>query len=125
MSFLKFALVLSNRFIAMHVTMSPNLAGVCLSLSSSRSMASQRAVSKDTDESATRAAIERVSTGFPIYQDTKLIVDKDIKPKWQEVNDAFTDTFGEDLEDCQVYVNIHKSGFYRIACRYPVFPCTT
>ena len=27
------------------------------------------------------------------------------------------------MEDRRVYVNIHKSGLYRIACRYVVFPC--
>ena len=59
-----------------------------------------------------------------IYEDTKLILEKDIKLKWKEVNDAFPSTFGEDLEDHQVYVNIHKSDLYQIACRYPVFPCT-
>ena len=65
-----------------------------------------------------------MSTCLPIYEDTKLFLDKDIKLKWQEVNEAFAGTFREDLEDFQVYVNIHKSGLYQIACRYPVFPCT-
>lgn len=27
-------------------------------------------------------------------------------------------------KDRQVYVSIHKSDLYRIACRYPAFPCT-
>lgn len=27
------------------------------------------------------------------------------------------------MEDRQVYVNIHKLGLYRVACRYPSFPC--
>jgi len=58
-----------------------------------------------------------------IYEDTKMIIDKDIKLKWKEVNDAFSGTFREDLEDHKVYVNIHKTGFYQIACRYPAFPC--
>ena len=44
-----------------------------------------------------------------------MIVDKDIKLKWQEVNDAFEGTFGEDLNNRQVYVNIHKFGLYWIA----------
>ncbi|MCY6525026.1 hypothetical protein, partial [Actinobacillus pleuropneumoniae] len=92
-------------------------------LSSSRSMASKRVGSKDTDGSATGATVERVSTSFLIYEDTKLIVEKDIKMKWQEVNDAFAGTFGEYLEDHQVYVNIHKSNLYWIACRYLVLPC--
>jgi len=64
-----------------------------------------------------------VSASPPIYEDTKLILDKDIKLKWKEVNDAFVSTFWEDLKDHQVYVNIHKYGLYWIACRYPMFPC--
>lgn len=84
-------------------------------------MASKIAGSKDTYESATGATMEQVSSSLPIYEDTKLILDKDIKPKWQVVNDAFTGTFGEYLEDLQVYINIHKSSFYRIACRFHAF----
>lgn len=86
-------------------------------------MASKREGSKDTNKSAIGAAAERVSSSLLIYEDTKLILDKDIKLKWQEVNDAFTGTFGEDLEDHQVYMNIHKSDLYQIACKYPAFPC--
>lgn len=95
--------------------MSPDIASVHPPLSSSRSMGFERAGSKDTDESITREIVERVSTSFPIYEYTKL--------KWKEVNDAFASTFGEDLEDFQVYVNIHKSILYNIACKYPMFPC--
>lgn len=65
-----------------------------------------------------------MSFSLLIYEDTKLLLDKDIKLKWQEVNEAFTGTFEEDLEDRQVYMNIHKFGLYRIACRYVEFPCT-
>ena len=65
-----------------------------------------------------------MSSNLLIYEDKKLYLDKDIKMKWQEVNETFTCTFGEDLEDHQVYVNIHKSNLYQIACRYIVFPCT-
>lgn len=123
MSFLKFDLVLVDRFLAMHVALSPYLEGVCLPLSSLGSMASKRVGSKDTDGSAIGAAVERVSTSLPIYEDTKMIVDKDIKLKWQEFNEAFAGTFEEDLEDHQVYVNIHKSSLYRITFRYLVLPC--
>lgn len=86
-------------------------------------MASKRVGSKDTERITIRAAVERVSTSLKIYEDTKLIVNKDIKLKWQEVDDAFVGTFGEDLKDYQVYVNIYKSYLYWIAFRYPVFPC--
>ena len=61
---------------------------------------------------------------LPIYEGTKLIVDKDIKLKWQDINDSFLGTFEEDLEDWRVYVNIRKSSLYWIACMYPMFPCT-
>lgn len=64
-----------------------------------------------------------MSTSLAIYEETKIIVDKDIKLKWKEVNDEFVGTFGEYLEDRWVYVNIHMSGLYQIACRYPMFPC--
>jgi len=115
MPFLNISLVFTDRFLAMHVTLSPYLVAICLPLSSLGS--------NDTDRSATGATVERVSTSLPIYEDTKLIVGKEIKLKWKEVNDAFVGTFWEDLEDCQVYVKIHKSGLYQIACRYPVFAC--
>lgn len=123
MSFLKFSLVFVDTFLAMHVALSPDLAGVRPPLSSLGSIASKRLGSKDTNESATGEIAEQVSTSLPIYEDTKLIVDKDIKLKWQEVNYAFADTFGEDLEHHQIYVNIHKSELYGITCRYPVLPC--
>lgn len=63
-------------------------------------MASKRVGSKDTDRSATGLTVERVFASLLIYEDTKLILEKEIKLKWQEVNDAFVGTFGEDLEDC-------------------------
>lgn len=93
----------------MHVFMSQGLAVVHPSLNSSGSTASKGGGSKDTNGSETGATVERVSTSLSIHEDTKLIVDKYIKLKWQEVNDAFAGTFGEDLEDRQFYVNIHNS----------------
>jgi len=89
--------------------MSLDITGVHMSLNSLVSMASKRVGSKEINRSATSAAVERVSTSLPIYEDTKMIVEKDIKLKWKEVNDALSGTFGEDLEDRQVYVNIQKS----------------
>jgi len=121
---LEFALVFTDRFLAMHVTLSLDLSGVHPPLSSTRSMAVKKARSKDTNRSAIGAAFEKVSSSLPIYEDTKLFVDKDIKLKWQEFNDSFAHTFGEDLEGCQVYMNIQKSSLYQIACRYLAFPCT-
>jgi len=47
-------------------------------------MASRRAESKDTIESATRDAVEQVSMRLLIYEDTKLFIDKDIKMKWKK-----------------------------------------
>ena len=70
-------------------------------------MASKRTGSQDADGNAAGATVEKVSSILPIYEDTKLYLDRDIKMKWQEVNETFADTFGEHLEDHQVYMNIH------------------
>ena len=91
---------------------------------SSVSMASKREGSQDTDGVAIGTTVEQVSSSMPICEDTKLYLDKDAKLKWQEINEAFTSTFGEGLEDHQVYMNIHKFNLYWIACRYLAFPCT-
>lgn len=85
-------------------------------------MASKRAGSQGTDGNVARATVEWVSSSLSIYANTKLYLDRDIKLNWQDVNEEFAGTFEEDLKYCQVYVNIHKSRLYRIACRYPVFP---
>lgn len=45
-------------------------------------MTSKRAGSKYIDTSVTGVVVERVSASLPIYEDTKLILDKDIKLKW-------------------------------------------
>lgn len=103
--------------------MSPSIIGVHLSLNSSGTMASKRVGSKDTVESETRDAVEKLSMRLHIYEDIKIFIDKDIKMKWQEINDTFSGTFEENIEDRRVYINIHKFGLYRIACRYPTFPC--
>ena len=124
MSILKFSLVSIDKFLAMHVAMSPSIAGFRPSLSGLGSMASKRAMSKDTNGSATGDAVEQVSMILLIYEDTKMLVDKEIKLERKEINDTFSGTFGEDLEGRRVYVNIHKYGLYWIACRYPSFPCT-
>jgi len=63
-------------------------------------MASKRIGSQHTDGMASRAAIEQVSSCLPIYEAIKLYLDKDIKLKWQEVNEKLASTFGEELEDC-------------------------
>lgn len=101
MSLLKLALDFTERFISMHVALSPYIIGVLPPLSNSGSMASKRAGSKDTKGSAPGVTIERMFTSLLNYEDAKLIVDKDIKLKWQEVNYAFAVTFWEDLEDAK------------------------
>lgn len=123
MSFPEFYLVFADIFLAMHVALSPYISGVHLALRSIGPMASKRTGSKDTDGSATGAAVEQMFACLLIYEDGKLFLDKDINLKWKEVNEAFAGTFEEDFEHYQVYVNIHKSGLYQIACRYPAFPC--
>jgi len=87
-------------------------------------MASKREGSNDTVESTTRDVVEQVYMSLPIYEDTNFFIDKEIKIKWQDINDIFSGTFEENMEDHKVYVNIHKSGLYWVACRYPTFPCT-
>ncbi len=85
-------------------------------------MVSKRDRSKDTIESSTGDVVEHVQMNLPIYANTQLFVEKDMKITWKEINDIFAGTFKEYLEDRKVYVNIHKSGLYRVACRYPAFP---
>ena len=43
----------------------------------------------DTIKSATGDAVDQVSMRFPIYEDTKLFIDKDIKMKFYDINDTF------------------------------------
>lgn len=107
----------------MSVSLSLGIIGVHLSLSGTCTMASKRAGSKDTVESTTRDAVEQLSMSLPIYEDIKLFIGKDIKMKWQDIIDTFSCTFEENLEDRKVYVNIHQTGLYQIACRYLTFPC--
>lgn len=85
-------------------------------------MASKRVGSKGTIESTSWDVVKQVYMNLPIYEDTKLFIDKEIKIKWQDINDIISDTFEENLENRRVYVNIHKSGLYRVACRCPTFP---
>jgi len=66
--------------------MSPGIVGFRPSLSHTCTMASKRAGSKDTFGSETGDAVEQVSMGVPIYEDTKLVIDRDIKMKWQDIN---------------------------------------
>lgn len=99
----------------MSVSLSPGILGVFLPLSNTGSMASKRSRSKDTVESATGDVVEQVSMRFPIYEDTNLFIDKEIKMKWKDINDISLGTFEENLEDRRIYVNIHKSGLYWIA----------
>lgn len=57
--------------------------GVCLSLSSTSTMAFMRTESKDTIETKTKFADKQVSMSLPTYEDIKLFVDNDIKIRWQ------------------------------------------
>lgn len=108
----------------MSVTMSLGITGVRPSLNIIVTMASKRIGSKDTFASETGDAVEQVFMGLLVYEGTKLAIDKDIKLKWHDINDTFSGTFVEYLEDHKVYVNIHKSSLYHISCMYLVFPCT-
>lgn len=79
--------------------LSLDLLGVHLSLSSTRSMASKRTRSQDTDANAAGTTVEWVSSSIPIYEDTKLYLARNIKLKWKEVNETFAGTFEEGLKD--------------------------
>lgn len=65
----------------MSVPISPIIACVRLSLNSTGTIASKGAGSNETVGSATKDAVEQVSMSLPIYEDTKLFIDKDIKMK--------------------------------------------
>lgn len=58
---------------------------------------------------------------FPFYVDAHLVIEKDMKIKCKDIKTIFVGTFEENLEDRHVYVNIHKSGLYKVAHRYPTF----
>lgn len=79
---------------------------------------------QDTDGNAPRVTVERASSSLLIYEDTMLYIDKEIKLKWQEVNETFFGTFEEGLEQYEVYMNIDKYDMYQIAWKYPAIPCT-
>lgn len=85
-------------------------------------MASKIAQSKETVEIATRDVVEKLSMSLTIYEDTNLVKDREIKMKWQDINDMFSSTFEENPEDYRLYVNVHKSSLYRISYMYPTFP---
>ena len=59
---------------------------------------------------------------LPIYADTQLFIEKNMNITWQEIKDIFAGNFKDDLEDQQVYVNIHKSTLYIVVGRYLDFP---
>ena len=63
----------------MSVSLSPGIIGVFSSLSSTSTMTSKRAGSKDTVQSTTRDAIDQMSMSFPTQEDIRLFVDKNIK----------------------------------------------
>ena len=43
--------------------------------------------------------VEYVPMKLPIYVDTQLFVEKDMKMTWPEIKDIFSYSFKEDLED--------------------------
>ena len=79
--------VSTNRFLAMNVSMSLGIIGVHLSLKNTSTMDFKRADSKDIVESTKGFAAKQVSMSFPIYEDIKLFIEKDIKMIWQQHHD--------------------------------------
>jgi len=86
-------------------------------------MVSKRDASKETFESSNGDAVEQVLVSLLVYADTQLFIEKGMMLTWKEIKDIFGGDFQEDLEDWQVYVNIHQSGLHKISCRYFAFPC--
>ena len=103
--------------------LSPDTSVVEKSLNITCIMVSKRVGSKDIVESNIGDVVEHVPMNLPIYADTKLFIENDMKITWQEIKDIFAYNFKEYFEYRQVYVNIHKLGLYRVACRYLAFPC--
>lgn len=93
------------------------------SLAVTGNIAFKRAASKDTIESSTGEADEQVSVNFPVYADSQLFIDKDMKLTWQGIKDIFAGEFKEDLEDQHIYISVHESDLHKVACRYPTLPC--
>jgi len=77
-------------------------------LSSTCNMASKRVGSKDIVESSTGDVVEQLSMSLPIYANKHMFIEKDIKITWQDINNIFAGSFEDNLEDQQVYFNIHK-----------------
>lgn len=73
--------------------MSSFIVGFFPCLCSIGTMTSKRAGSKDTVGDETRDVVEHVSMVLPIYEDTKIFIDRDIKMKWNDTNDTFLATF--------------------------------
>lgn len=81
MSVLKLFWFSNDIVFSMSVVPSLGITGVRPSLGSRGTLASKKAKSKDTVESATGDAVEKVFMSFPIYEDTKLFINKKIKMK--------------------------------------------
>jgi len=74
-------------------------------------------------ERSTGGVVEQGFMSLPMYIDTYMFIEKYIEITWQYINTIFVGSFKENLEDCQVYVNIHKSGLYKVAYRHPTILC--
>ena len=64
--------------------MSPGITSVHLPLSSIGTMAFRESRVEDTIHSTLGDAVDQGSMNLPIYEDIKLLMDKDIKMKWQQ-----------------------------------------
>jgi len=80
-------------------TLFPGATVVEQRLKSTSNMASKRARPKDTVERSIRDVVEHVSMNLPVYVDTQLFIEKDMKLTCQGIKDIFSCSFKEDLED--------------------------
>lgn len=105
----------------MRVSLSTAIIVVCPSLSSTNIMVSNRSRSNDTIESETGDVVEQVSMILPFYEDTKLFIDKEIKMKWQDINDNFQEhlmRIWKTIESMSTFTSLAYSGLHAGILRF-------
>lgn len=79
--------------------------------------------SNKVTDSSMEGVVDSTFPGVPIMTDTQCLIDKYSTITWLTIKDAFNmKELPKDLEDREVYENVKKSRFQKVACRYPVLP---
>jgi len=61
---------------------------------------------------------------MPIFSYTQLFIEKYLDITWNTVKYAFIVTnYKVDMEGMHVYIDFQKSGFHKVAHKFPIFPC--